>query len=341
MVGSETSSLLHGPVAFKDADDGTIPVHPPTEYAAAVASLPTNQNHASNSKLKRRCYQGVWVREEWAPGIMAMQRSFAARPGDVVLASVPKSGTTWLKALIFATMVRAACPPASPAHPLRRLNPHDCVPLVDRLFAVGREAVLDALPSPRLMCTHMPLSVLPPSISGGPYCKIVYICRDPKDMVVSLWHFINRAQPDISLQEMFETVCEGTSNGGPFWDHILGYWRASNAEPSRVLFLTYEQMLQDPLDKVRKLAQFLGRPFSDTEEEAGVVAEIVELCSLENLKNLEVNKKGSQGVFFKFSHDSYFRNGVVGDWVNHLTPEMAKRLDAICEEKFRGSGFTF
>ncbi|KAM3403956.1 hypothetical protein ACQJBY_007203 [Aegilops geniculata] len=126
MLGSETSSLLHGPVAFKDADDGTIPVHPPTEYAAAVASLPTNQNHASNSKLKRRCYQGVWVREEWAPGIMAMQRSFAARPGDVVLASVPKSGTTWLKALTFATMARAACPPASPAHPLRRLNPHDC-----------------------------------------------------------------------------------------------------------------------------------------------------------------------------------------------------------------------
>ncbi|VAH18956.1 unnamed protein product [Triticum turgidum subsp. durum] len=246
---------------------------------------------------------------------MAMQRSFAARPGDVVLASVPKSGTTWLKALMFATMARAACPPASPAHPLRRLNPHDCVPLMDRLFAVGREAVLDALPSPRLM--------------------------DPKDMVVSLWHFVNGAQPDISLQEMYETVCEGTSNGRPFWDHILGYSRASNAEPNRVLFLTYEQMLQDPLDKVRKLAQFLERPFSDTQEEAGVVAEIVELCSLKILKNLEANKKGSQGVFFKFSHDSYFRNGVVGDWVNHFTPEMAKRLDAICKEKFRGSGFTF
>ncbi|XBI06317.1 hypothetical protein VPH35_134347 [Triticum aestivum] len=321
-------------MAFKDADDGTIPVRPPTEYAAAVASLPTNPA----SKLKLRCYQGVWVLEDWVPGIIAMQRSFSTRPGDVVLASFPKCGTTWLKALIFATMARAAYPPASPAHPLRRLNPHDCVILLDRLFAVGREAVLERLPSPRLMCTHMPLSVLPPSISRGPDCKIVYICRDQKDMVVSMWHFVKRAQPDMSLEEVFETVCQGTCFAGPVWDHILGYWRVSNAEPNRVLFLTYEQMLQDPVDKVRKLAQFLGRPFSDIEEEAGAVAEIVELCSFENLKNLEANKKGSQGVFLKFPHDSYFRKGVVGDWVNHLTPEMAIRLDAIFEEKFNGSG---
>jgi len=281
------------------------------------------------------------VMEDWVPGIIAMQRSFSTRPGDVVLASFPKCGTTWLKALIFATMARGAYPPASPAHPLRRLNPHDCVILVDMLFAVGREAVLDRLPSPRLMCTHMPLSVLPPSISGGPDCKIVYICRDLKDMVVSAWHFVKHAQPDISLEEVFETVCEGTCIAGPVWDHILGYWRVSNAEPNRVLFLTYEQMLQDPVDKVRKLAQFLGRPFSDTEEGAGGVAEIVELCSFENLKNLEANKKGSQGVFLKVPHESYFRKGVVGDWANHLTPEMAKRLDAIFEEKFNGSGFTF
>uniref|UniRef100_A0ACD5XXH1 Uncharacterized protein n=1 Tax=Avena sativa TaxID=4498 RepID=A0ACD5XXH1_AVESA len=241
---------------------------------------------------------------------------------------------------MFATMARGACPPSSPTHPLRRLNPHDCVPLLDRLFAVGREAVLEVLPSPRLMCTHMPLSVLPPSITSSSDCKIIYICRDQKDRVASMWHFQKRAGADMSIQEMFETVCDGTSFGGPVWDHILGYWRASATEPHRVLFLTYEQVLQDPVGNVRKLAQFLGRPFSAGEEDDGIVARIVELCSLENLRNLEANKKGSQGVFLKFAHDSYFRKGVVGDWVNHLTPEMAGRLDAIVEEKFHGSGLT-
>jgi len=59
----------------------------------------------------------------WVPGIMIVQRGlFAPRRGDVVLASVSKCGTTWLKALAFATMARGAHPPAQP---LLRLNPHD------------------------------------------------------------------------------------------------------------------------------------------------------------------------------------------------------------------------
>jgi hypothetical protein len=54
---------------------------------------------------------------------MVVQRGlFAPRRGDVVLASVSKCGTTWLKALAFATMARGAHPPAQP---LLRLNPHD------------------------------------------------------------------------------------------------------------------------------------------------------------------------------------------------------------------------
>jgi hypothetical protein len=54
------------------------------------------------------------------------------------------------------------------------------VPLLDRLFAAGRDAVLDELPSPRLMCTHMPLSLLPPAVAdGNSGCKIIYICRYP------------------------------------------------------------------------------------------------------------------------------------------------------------------
>jgi hypothetical protein len=37
-------------------------------------------------------------------------------------------------------------------------------------------------------------------------------------------------------------------------------------------------------------------------------------------------------------NSSFFRQGVVGDWVNHLSPEMARRIDAITADKFRGSG---
>jgi hypothetical protein len=37
-------------------------------------------------------------------------------------------------------------------------------------------------------------------------------------------------------------------------------------------------------------------------------------------------------------HSSFFRKGIVGDWKNHLTPEMATRLDQITEQKLKDTG---
>lgn len=51
---------------------------------------------------------------------------------------------------------------------------------------------------------------------------------------------------------------------------------------------------------VKKLAEFVEHPFSIEEERDGVVQKIIELCSFDNLKNLEVNKFGNSSV--EFSH---------------------------------------
>ncbi|EEE68431.1 hypothetical protein OsJ_26803 [Oryza sativa Japonica Group] len=293
-----------GPVAFNDAvDEDAVPVEPLTEHDDAISAM--SAAHCNNMQF--RCYRGFWISEMWAPGVVAVHRSFAPRADDVLVASLQKSGTTWLKALTFATMARGAWPPSSHDHPLRRLNPH------------------------LLLSTHMPLSLLPPST-----CKIVYIYRDQKDTAVSLWHFMKRRHPDLTFSEVHEAFCNGICMGGPAWDNILEFWYASNAEPTRVLFLTYEKVLQDPCDAVKKLAQFLGQPFSGAEEEAGVVTEIADLCSIDNLRNQKANKYGSIGG--KISHESFFRKGMAGDWTNHMTLEMAERLDSILREKLDGSG---
>ncbi|KAL6654023.1 hypothetical protein ACP70R_007488 [Stipagrostis hirtigluma subsp. patula] len=252
------------------------------------------------------CYQGTWVPKLCLPGVLAIQRGFTPRPGDVVLASPHKRGTTWLKALAFATMARGVHPPTLEhlEHPLLRLSPHDCVPFMDFLFAAGSGSKMDTLPSPRLMSTHMHHALLPASITENPECKIVYICS------------------------------------GPIWDHVLGYWNASKVSPETVLFLRYEDMLRSPVDNTRKLARFVGQPFSPAEEEAGVAMDIVRLCSFEKMKNLEVNKSdGSSGPLF--TNNMYFRKGAVGGWTNHMTPDMARRLDTTVEEKLRGSGLSF
>jgi hypothetical protein len=74
-----------------------------------------------------RQYGGFWMPESFLPGVAAAHRQFKPRPSDVLLASFPKSGTTWLKALAFATLNRVKHPPRHPDHPPCRCNPHVCV----------------------------------------------------------------------------------------------------------------------------------------------------------------------------------------------------------------------
>jgi hydroxyjasmonate sulfotransferase len=166
-------------VPFKDAvggggDDDDHVVSLQEEYVDVISAMPTTTIGAGY--LMRQC-QGAWLPHQRVPGLLSFQGRFTPRPGDVLLASPPKCGTTWLKALSFATMARAAYPPGDDGHPLLRLNPHACVPMVDDLFCAGQETKLDALPSPRLMNTHLHHSLLPPSVAQNPGCKIVYVCR--------------------------------------------------------------------------------------------------------------------------------------------------------------------
>ncbi|KAG2646667.1 hypothetical protein PVAP13_2KG228100 [Panicum virgatum] len=191
-MASANAPGVVGPVPFADVWGARAAVPPSNEpddddtSGATAAALP------SGFRRSLRWYQGAWVARAFVPGLVVIrQGSFAPRRGDVILASPPKCGTTWLKALAFATMARGAYPPAGAGHPLLRLNPHDCVPFMEMLFADGSAGSrkMGALPSPRLMATHMHHAILPASISNNPDCKIVYICRNPKDMLVSLWHF--------------------------------------------------------------------------------------------------------------------------------------------------------
>lgn len=130
---------------------------------------------------------------------------------------------------------------------------------------------------------------------------------------------------------------------GPIWDHWLAYWNESLVRPSKVLFLKYEDMKKDGVNVLKRLAEFLGCAFSKEEDEAGVVEEIVRLCSFEKLSRLQVNKTGELALSEEVAamKSSYFRKGEVGDWKNHFNEEMAaEKFDGIIEEKLRGSGLS-
>ena len=49
-------------------------------------------------------------------------------------------------------------------------------------------------------------------------------------------------------------------------------------------------MKRESLFHLKRLVELMGCPFSAKEEKQGLVNEILEMCSFENLRNLEVNK---------------------------------------------------
>ena len=75
-------------------------------------------------------------------------------------------------------------------HPLRRRNPHDIVQYLELQHAQSMGHVVAALPSPRVLATHLPCSLLPRRMTAEESgCRIMYLCRDTKDAFGSLWLF--------------------------------------------------------------------------------------------------------------------------------------------------------
>lgn len=285
--------------------------------------------------------QGFWCQPKEIQAILSYQKHFKSVEGDLILATIPKSGTTWLKALTFAIINRSNLFSENFVnHPLFNSNPHDLVPFFEyKLYANNQVPDLSNLPHPRLFATHIPFPSV--NINGG--TRIVYLCRNPFDTFISSWHYTNKIKPQcvapLELEEAFEMYCKGVVGFGPFWEHMLGYWKESRERPDKVLFLKYEDMKENMVCQLKKLASFLGFPFTMEEEEEGVVEEIVKLCSFENLKRLEVNKSGKSIKNFENKH--LFRKAEVGDWRNYFSPSMVKKLSQVMDENLGGSGLTF
>ncbi|KAL8261706.1 hypothetical protein R6Q59_025755 [Mikania micrantha] len=278
-----------------------------------------------NVNLKLQNYQGFWNIQELHEESLLAKKTFIAQPSDVFICSYPKTGTTWLKALAFAIVTRKNFDESS--SPLLTTLPHDCVPYLEKDLKQIEENHKTHFP---LVSTHLPHTALPRSIVSS-NCKIVYIYRNIKDVIVSYYHYLrkyfNARVEDAPFEEAFNEFYQGISWCGPYWDHILGYWQASHDDGSNILFLKYEDMKQDTASNVKRLAEFIGHPFSKEEENAGVIENVIKLCSFDNLSNLEVNKSGYHRPDGPHAVENrlFFRKAKDGDWREYFTDEMIKK----------------
>nr|XP_043638207.1 flavonol sulfotransferase-like [Erigeron canadensis] len=299
-------------------------------------NLPQHTCSWSKGRAIMYKYQGFWNDREFHKGAILAQLHFKAQPSDVLLCSCPKTGTTWLKALAFSIVTRKKFDVST--SPLLTTLPHNCIPFLEKHF----NQILKKRENP-LVGTHLPYGSLPKSVFDLK-CKIVYIYRNIKDVMVSHYHYLrelaNLSMEEAPFEEAFNEFCEGFSYYGPYWDHILGYWKAYLENPKNILFIKYEDLKRDSINNVKRLAEFIGYPFSTEEIKEGMVEKIINLCSFENLSNLEVNKNGMHHLIdaSPIKNRYYFRKAKDGDWKNYFTHEMIENIDMLINQKLNGTG---
>ncbi|CAI0437818.1 unnamed protein product [Linum tenue] len=289
---------------------------------------------------------GFWFYADFKESMAAFRSDFQPRSDDVLVTSFPKTGTTWVMALCHNILHRDD---RVEDDVLTRMNPHELIPTLEVFFLtdqVQKDLVLESSGGGRLLQTHLAYTCLPEAVkNSGRGSKIVHVTRNPKDTLVSMWHFYNKVfecpaggTSPFPMEGAVESFCSGVLPWGPFYEHVVGYWEESKKRPDDVFFLKYEDLCRDPKEHVRKLASFLGKPFppvGDDEE----VEKVLWLSSLGRLKELEVNKNVVSKLT-QIPNSSFFRKGTVGDWKNYLTPQMAERVDQLTQLKLHGTGLS-
>ncbi|KAK6177902.1 hypothetical protein SNE40_012774 [Patella caerulea] len=245
--------------------------------------------------------------------------SLQLRDDDVILCSFPKSGTHWsfeICRLLLNGRLDID------------IKPKGC------LFADWRpESELNEVDSPRIINTHVRFDRLPSDVETKKP-KIVYIRRNPKDLVVSFYHHIRKIEGyhyDGDFKDFLPLFSNGVSYGSWF-DYVLEWERiiANNQELS-ILDITYEDLKEDPIKEIRRLSDFLG-----VQRNEDFFEEIKEFCNFSTMKDRFKDKMG-----IKDGHDIFYRRGEVGDWKNWFTVAQNEWFDQLYREKMADSKLKF
>lgn len=298
------------------------------------------KNKITLDKMESEWRRKDWVKVRGVPIICACTSNweridnFQAREDDIVIATYPKSGTTWMSEIVDVILNEGDTEKS------RRDAIFNKVPMLE-FWVPGAvppgTQLLDALPSPRVVKTHLPVSLFPKSF-WDKNCKIIYVARNPKDVVVSFYHFdkMNQLHPEPGPWEGYVgKFIQGNIAFGSWGSHVREFWALK--QEKNILYLFYEDMLEDPKREIRKVMTFLGKDLPED-----VLEKICLHTSFKAMKeNPTTNYTAIPSSIMDQSVSPFMRKGICGDWKTHFTVSQSEILDEYYQKEMSGTDLSF
>lgn len=263
-----------------------------------------------------------------------------ARSGYFWLVSYPKSGNTWMRALLSAVIQGDGAPDINRLLGGSSLKSRlaidawsgleSAVLTLDELARL-RCAHVRALPLPppsqRFVKLHDALAaaadgslLFPPSVTAG----VVYIVRNPLDVAVSYAHHRGRdlddaiaamADPEHTLASQRRALHPQLPQHLSTWSGHVASWLDSGLP---VLQVRYEDLLEDAAGELRRVLDFAG-----VSVEPARVAAAAEHARFDRLQAQERAGGFREG---SMAADAFFREGRAGAWRERLTAAQVQRV---------------
>jgi aryl sulfotransferase len=278
------------------------------------------------------------------------------RPGDIVISTSAKAGTTWMQRIVSLLIFGTGPLPDL----LSKVSPWiDCrytEPLDEVVARIGAQR------HRRFLKTHLPVDALPFSDD----VRYIVVGRDTRDVFMSLWnHYRNYTDvlyemtsagdppggplprcPDDLRRLWSQWATRGSfdweSDGWPFWSHhyhAAAWWPHRHRE--NVLLVHYNDLLADLDAQMRRVAGHLGMPVDER-----AWPELVDAARFESMKSSVRELLGPMDRFAG-GPDAFLYKGSNGRWREALTEDdlvlydkMAARLDPGLRDWLEGKGLT-
>jgi hypothetical protein len=185
--------------------------------------------------------QNFSTSEGWQRGL-----DYKPAPTDVFIVTPPKCGTTWMQQIVHGLRTRGSMD----FDEIGRV-----VPWINMAHDMGIDIHAPQAANPRAFKTHSTLDEVP---KGGKY---IVVLRDPKDALVSDYHFMGEMFFDKNSVSLEEFAREDFIPSRDVHKHILAFWGKRKDE--KVLALCYENMKADLAGNIEKVADFIGIELDD------------------------------------------------------------------------------